>query len=92
VKITKQDKNFAKQAIWLDFTFKDNQPVLDFSEGKNVALGALRDALGQNKERGKWQPQMLVGQLGKVKIGHRPDKTNSEIIYAEVKRVAPITA
>ena len=92
VKVTKQEKNFAKQAIWLDFTFKDNQPALDFSEGKNVALGALREALGQNKERGKWQPQMLVGGLARIRIGHKPDRTNPEIIYNEVRRVAPIAA
>ena len=85
--VTKMDKSFAKQSIWLDFT---ENGVLDFSEGKNVELGRLRDALGQNKEKGKWSPRMLQDQVATIRVSHRPDKNNSDIVYAEVKRVAAL--
>ncbi len=83
-------KCFAKQTHWLDFKFENNMVTLDFDEGKNVSLGLLREALGQNKEKGKWSPGMLLGQSAKIKVGHRPDKTDPDIVYAEVKKVATL--
>ncbi len=89
-KATNQDKSFAKQTLWLDFKTVNSQTVLDFDEGKNVGLGRLREALGQNKKGAKWQPGMLLGGVGLIKVIHRPDKNDPETKYAEVTRVAAI--
>ena len=89
--VTKQAKNFVNQAHFLDIMFVDNQPVLDFGEGKNISLGALREALGQNTNK-KWSPMMLMGQAGTIRIGHKPDKNDSSIIYAKVTKVTSLTA
>jgi len=83
-------KCFAKQTHWLDFKMENNMAVLDFDEGKNVSLGQLRDALGQNKEKGKWSPGMLMGQSAKIRVSHRPDKADQDIKYAEVKKVSAL--
>ncbi len=83
-------KCFAKQACWLDFKFENNMPILDFSEGNNVSLGQLREALGQNKEKGKWSPGMLLNNSANIRISHRPDKNDPEIVYAEVKKVSSL--
>jgi len=90
--VTKQEKNFVKQDHWLDFKTENNQVLLDFDEGKNISLGALREALGQNKAKGNWQPVMLMNGTALVRVSHRADKNDSSLIYAEVKRVAPLAA
>jgi hypothetical protein len=41
------------QTVWLDVTESGG---LDFSRGKNVQLGKLRDALGQNAPGKPWSP------------------------------------
>lgn len=89
-KVTGMNKSFANQTIWLDFKFENNENVLDFDEGKNVALGQLREALGQNKKGVKWQAGMLRDGVATVRVSHRPDKNDNSIIYAEVKRVTAI--
>jgi len=87
--VTKQPKNFVNQAHFLDIKFVDNMPVIDFGEGKNISLGQLREALGQNTNR-KWSPNMLQGNMATVRIGHKPDKNDSSIIYAKVTRVTSL--
>lgn len=89
--VTKQVKNFVNQAHFLDIKFVDNMPVIDFGEGKNISLGALREAVGQNTNK-KWSPNMLVGQAGTIRIGHKPDRTDSSKIYARVTMVTSLTA
>lgn len=58
-----------------------------FGENKNVQLGKLRAATGCN-EPGKTLAHM-VGRMVRLKIGHRPDADNSDIVYEDVKGVAP---
>ena len=56
-------------------------------KGKNVALGRLREALGQNTPGKPWSFGMLVGQVAKVAVKHRI--TDAGDTFAEVKRVLP---
>lgn len=73
----------VRQSIFLDLT---PQGSLDTSANKNVALGRLREAVGQNG-KGKWALSNLNGAgPATVKVTHR---TNEETgtIYEEIKRV-----
>lgn len=55
---------------------------LDFGKGKNVALGRLREALGQNVAGQPWSPRMMEGRPLALELSHRLD---GEKIYEEVK-------
>lgn len=64
-----------------------NSGRLEVGPNKNVALGKLRDALGQNGPG--WTPQRLLGAgpfIGKVK--HTQSKGNT---YADIERVTKIS-
>ena len=74
----------VRQSIFLDVT---ESGALDTSKGKNVALGRLRSALGQNTE-GAWSPAQLLGQSAKVRVSHRVYEGKT---YADVKGVAPLS-
>jgi len=73
-----------EQMIFLDLT---EQGGLDNSKGKNVQLGRLRDALGQNKAGQPWSPKMMEGQPLVIRVGHQPDKNDPETIRERVQRV-----
>ena len=70
------------QQQMLDLTETGN---LDFSKGKNVGLGRIREALGLNKPGEPFSFGMIQGRLAKVVVSHR---TAGEDIYAEVKKIA----
>ena len=72
------------QTVWLDVTESGG---LDFGKGKNVQLGKLRDALGQNQAGKPWAPGMLVGGLAKVRVKHSIDKRDNVTLNAEVSAV-----
>lgn len=73
--------------IFLDF---DEAGRLDFGKGKNVGLGQLRDAVGQNAE-GPWTFDALKGAGPvMVKVVHEADKNDAEKKYARVKKVTRI--
>ena len=72
----------VKQTIWLDI---DQNGMLDCSKGKNVPLGRLREALGQNV--GTWNPSMLVGAVGIVFVKDDPPKEEGGQIYSKVTQV-----
>ena len=78
---TGRDVNTCRQSIFLDITESGG---LDMSKGKNVGLGRLRAAVGQNNA-GAWAPSMLEGQPAVVKIDHRMYEGNT---YADVKGVS----
>lgn len=86
-KETGLDKPTVRQTVWLDLTKEGN---LDFGKGKNVQLGRVREALGQNKPGKAWKPQDLMGQMAKVVTKQRPDPENPENIYNDVKKVLPL--
>lgn len=75
------------QTIWLDVTESGG---LDTGKGKNVGLGKLREALGQNKPGAPWSPGMLMGQVAMIRVGHSIDKRDNVSIQAEVKAVAAL--
>ena len=77
----------VRQTLWLDLT---ESGVLDFGKGKNVGLGRLRDALGQNDSGKPWQPGMLVGGVAKIKVSHSIDKRDNETIQADVRAVTKL--
>jgi hypothetical protein len=75
------------QTVWLDVTESGG---LDFGKGKNVQLGKLRDALGQNTPGKPWAPGMLVGGLAKIKVKHSIDKRDNVTLNAEVSGVTKL--
>jgi hypothetical protein len=82
----KRDKCLVPMTVWLDV---DDNGNLDTSEGRNVGLGRLRKALGQNE--GAWNPPMMKGKGPvMVKVSHRADPKDPSIKYAEVTRVSAI--
>jgi len=76
----------CRQTVWLDF---DTNGGLAFGEGKNVGLGRLRAALGQNTAGQPWSPSMLSGKTARVKVTHRADKDSGDI-YDQVSAVAAL--
>lgn len=85
----KRDKVLVPQTIWLDLN--ESGEELDMAEGKNVGIGRVRRALGQND--GVWNPPMMKGKGPvMIKVGQRADPKDPQIKYAEVTRVAAITA
>ena len=76
-------KPIVKQSLFLDITETGG---LDFGKGRNVQLGKLREALGQNQNGKSWSPGMLVGGVATVRVEHNLDKNG--IMRANVTRVA----
>lgn len=81
---TQRDKNTVRQSVFLDV--KDDGS-LDRGKGKNVNLGRLREAVGQNKPGKKWKPADLVGQTATIQVVHKHNEETGNPI-AEVKRVS----
>lgn len=86
-KATGMDNPTVRQSIWLDLTPGGG---LDASKGKNVTLGRLREAVGQNKAGKKWSINMLNGATAQILVVHAPDKQDPSNVYANVKKVAPM--
>ena len=77
----------VRQTLWLDITESGG---LDFGKGKNVGLGRLRDAIGQNQSGKPWAPGMLVGQVARIKVTHSIVKRDGETIQAGVSAVTSL--
>ena len=75
----------VRQTVWLDI---DESGQLSFGKNKNVRLGRIREAVGQNKAGEPWSPGMLVN-AGPVmiKVGHRYNSETGEGPYPEMLRV-----
>jgi len=83
-----RDRVYARQTIWLDTTSSGG---IDTGEGKNVDLGRLRAALGQN-DGSPWTFNSLKGAGPLVvRVSQRSDTNNPENKYADVVRVARIS-
>lgn len=74
-----------RQSIFLDLT---EQGSLAIGKGKNVALGKLREAVGQNQKGRPWKPGDLVGQVAKINVVHRMYEDD---IQADVRGVSPLS-
>lgn len=69
----------------------DAQGRLDTSDDKNVRLGALREALGQNQDR-SWTFEKLYGAGPvMVKIVHQKDEKRPDDVFAKISRVAKVS-
>jgi len=76
--IIKRDAKI-RQSMILDMSGQG----LDMSEGSNISLGRVRDAVGQN-DGSAWSPNQLIGAVAIVKVDQRVD---GEDVYNDVKRV-----
>lgn len=72
----------VKGGVMLDLT---EQGTLDLSKGKNTGLGRLREATNKNQPGVPFKFTDLIGQMVKVRVGHRADPNDPSIIYDEVK-------
>lgn len=82
-----RDKVLVRGQFWLDLNAAGG---LDTSKGKNVKLGQLVDAVGLNSQ--PWNFGQLKGRGPvMIKVGHRADKNDPQVKYAEVTRVAKIS-
>ena len=82
---TEADGKIVRQSVFLDITENGG---LDNSKGKNVQLGRLRAAIGQNNAGQAWAPNMMLGQVAIVSVKHRV--VDDGTIYADVKGTAPV--
>ena len=82
-----REEVIVKQGLMLD---TNPQGGLDMAEGKNVALGRLREAVGKNTPGEQFSFAMLPGLMAKISVSHRPDKNDPSITYAEVKMVTKL--
>lgn len=64
-----RDKVTLTQGVSLDFTPTGG---LDFSKGRNVQLGRLRDSVGLNEAGKPFGFRMLEGKVLKIVVGHTP--------------------
>lgn len=87
VSVTGIDPSQVRYAVFLDLT---PSGMLDDTEGKNIGVGKIREAVGQNVAGVPWSPSLLAGQQFRVKSTQKSDKDNPEIIRTEVKGIAPL--
>lgn len=78
-----REKVTVRQGIMLDLT---EQNGLDMGKGKNITLGRVRVATGNNVPGKPFAFSMLQGCLAKVNVTHRMD---GEDVYDEIKSTAP---
>lgn len=85
--VTGLKENVARQSVFLDLLPNGG---FDLSKGKNVQLGKLRDAVGQNVPGSPWSPGNLKGSVAVIKIAHRMDE-NTGNIFTDVKAVTRLS-
>lgn len=80
----KMDKVTVRDTVFLEF---ESDGRLAFGKNKNIKLGKLREAAGQNTP-GAWNFRMLTGAGPfKLKISHRFDKKTGDGPFANVDRI-----
>ena len=77
-----RSKVTINQGVMLDIAADGKS--LDFSKGKNITLGKVREALGLNTPGQPFSCQMIPGKPAKIQVKHRLD---GEDIYSDVKAV-----
>lgn len=81
-----------KEEIGRDFTRIRHSIGIDLSEngaidmgkGKNIQLGRLREATGQNVSGQPWTPASLNNAMVKVKVSQEPNPKDPEIKYNRI--------
>lgn len=81
---TGRDKVTVRQGLMLDMLSNGG---FDMGKGKNIGLGRLREAVGQNVSGRPWTPSQLIGQMAKVLVKQRVD---GDSIYVDVKGVTKL--
>lgn len=84
---TGRDNLSVRQGLMLDLT---PDGAIDMSEGKNVALGRLRAAVGLNDPSVEFAFNHLPGRMGKIKVSHRQDDRDPENVFAQVDAVTSL--
>ena len=82
------DRVLITQGYFCDLT---SDGLLDWGTNKNIALGRLRDAVGQNVDGEPWAPGMLKGAgplLGMISI----EDDNNGVPRNRVKSTTALTA
>lgn len=83
-----REKLTARQSLFLDTT---PGGTLDLAKDRNVQLGKVRSAVGQNNPNEAWSPNRLKGAgPARISITHRPDQRDPSVIYAEVNKVSAL--
>lgn len=83
-----KDEVIVRGSIFLDLNANG---ALEFGQNKNVKLGKLRDAVGQNKDGKPWSPRMLEGAGPlTISVGHRPDKNDPTNVYSDARKWVPM--
>lgn len=82
--ITGMQEPTVEQTVWLDL----ENGALSFAPNKNVALGRLREAVGQNDPAKPWSPKDLHGQVVRLSVKHRVNEENGDR-FAQVKGTFP---
>lgn len=85
IKATGREKVTVRQSLIVDVN--EAGTGIDWSKGKNIQLGRVREACGQNADGTPWAPNMLVGATASVKIKHRVD---GEDTYDEVDAITAL--
>lgn len=75
---------------WQSFIDRTASGGLDFGVGKNIKLGRLREACGLNKPGEPFSMGKFQGKMIKVSVKHRNDPNDSETIYDEISKTAPV--
>lgn len=88
VQHTGRDPLIIRQTIWLDAT--PDGRGLDGSKGKNIGLGRLRVALGQDDPNKPWNFDQLNGGTALVKVVNTPDKKDPDTVYDNVTAVTAL--
>ena len=83
--LTGMEKPFVQKTYWLDLT---PNGMLDMGTGKNVELGKLREAVGQNTPGKPWAPSMLMGNVVRITTRLRENPDNPEQKYSDVSAVS----
>lgn len=80
--------DFTRDLTQADMADGAALPPLASGKNKNIRLGNLREALGQNSA--PWSFRMLdgAGPIPNVKVKHVADKTDPEKVYPEVAAVS----
>jgi hypothetical protein len=84
---TGRDEVVVRQGIMLDVTPGGG---LDMGQGRNIGLGRLREAVGKNGPGEPFSFNMLPGLMAKVSVGHRENRDDPSVVYAEVKMTAKL--
>jgi hypothetical protein len=88
VQHTGRDPLTVRQTIWLDATADGRG--LDMAPGKNIGLGRLRVALGQDDPTRPWSFDMLDSGVAKVKVVNEPDKKDPDTVYDRITAVTKL--